>query len=323
MNDRNYRNEANRQRERAAGHRLLYADKRFWLLIAAVVCVCALLSWMVYMLMMPGDAAAAGANAPEHLTVQSPDGAGNNGSAVENPGAGGNGSIAGNADNGSTSGSNIVNGVSGGSPGSAQMGPREHLDSSMCPKDWNLRLVNPWNGMSENPDVKLTQLANGHSVDERCYPDLQEMMDDCRADGLSPVICSSYRTWETQQSLFDANVNKLVAQGYSRAAAETETAKAIAVPGTSEHQLGLALDIVDVNNQNLDETQEDTPVQKWLMKNSWKYGFILRYPNDKSDITGIIYEPWHYRYVGKDIAKEIYDADICLEEYLEQLCAKG
>ena len=90
----------------------------------------------------------------------------------------------------------------------------------------------------------------------------------------------------------------------------------MAVPGTSEHQLGLALDIVDVANQVLDERQENTEVQKWLMKNSWKYGFILRYPTDKSDITGISYEPWHYRYVGKEAAKEIYEAGICLEEYL-------
>ncbi|MEE0202655.1 MAG: M15 family metallopeptidase [Muricomes sp.] len=88
------------------------------------------------------------------------------------------------------------------------------------------------------------------------------------------------------------------------------------VPGTSEHQLGLAVDIVDIENQILDEDQEKTAVQKWLMENSWRYGFILRYPNDKSDITGIIYEPWHYRYVGNEAAKEIYDLDVCLEEYL-------
>ena len=91
----------------------------------------------------------------------------------------------------------------------------------------------------------------------------------------------------------------------------------MAVPGTSEHQLGLALDIVDRSNQNLDESQEDTAVQQWLMKHSWEYGFILRFPTGKSDVTGIIYEPWHYRYVGKEAAKEIYDRGICLEEYLD------
>ena len=93
----------------------------------------------------------------------------------------------------------------------------------------------------------------------------------------------------------------------------------MAFPGTSAHQLGLAVDIVDLSNQNLNESQEDTAVQKWLMENSWRYGFILRYPNDKSDVTGIVYEPWHYRYVGKEAAKEIYGQGICLEEYLEQI----
>ena len=109
-----------------------------------------------------------------------------------------------------------------------------------------------------------------------------------------------------------------MAQGYSEEEARTETAKNIAIPGTSEHQLGLAVDIVDKNYQILDETQEDTAVQKWLMENSWRYGFILRYPTDKSDITGIVYEPWHYRYVGKEAAEAIYNEGICLEEYLEK-----
>ena len=144
------------------------------------------------------------------------------------------------------------------------------------------------------------------------------MLDDCRACGLSPLICSSYRTWEKQESLFLDQVDKFRSLGYSQAEAEREAAKYNAMPGKSEHQLGLAVDIVDRSNQNLDESQENTEVQKWLMKNSWKYGFILRYPEGKSDITGIIYEPWHYRYVGKRAAKDIYKRQICLEEYLSQ-----
>ena len=143
------------------------------------------------------------------------------------------------------------------------------------------------------------------------------MMDACRAAGNSPVICSSYRSYEKQQSLYQNKVNRLAAQGYSQEKAREEAAKAVALPGTSEHQLGLAVDIVDIANQNLDSSQEDTAVQQWLMEHSWEYGFILRYPNDKSDITGIIYEPWHYRYVGKDAAAEIYQQGLCLEEYLE------
>ena len=92
----------------------------------------------------------------------------------------------------------------------------------------------------------------------------------------------------------------------------------VALPGTSEHQTGLALDIVDAGYQELDEAQENTPVQQWLMRNSWRYGFILRYPTGKSNITGIIYEPWHYRYVGRDAARAIYESGLCLEEYLER-----
>ncbi|MCB6367700.1 M15 family metallopeptidase, partial [Intestinibacillus massiliensis] len=92
----------------------------------------------------------------------------------------------------------------------------------------------------------------------------------------------------------------------------------VAVPGTSEHQLGLAVDLVSLSNQNLNHSQENTALQKWLMKNSWKYGFILRYPSDKSSITGIGYEPWHYRYVGKKAAKAIYEQGVCLEEYLQK-----
>ena len=92
----------------------------------------------------------------------------------------------------------------------------------------------------------------------------------------------------------------------------------VALPGTSEHQLGLALDLVDESYQNLDEGQENTKVQKWLMQNSWRYGFILRYPNDKSSVTGIIYEPWHYRYLGRDMARDVYESGLCLEEFLER-----
>ena len=98
--------------------------------------------------------------------------------------------------------------------------------------------------------------------------------------------------------------------------AETEAGRQVAVPGTSEHQLGLAVDIVDLDHQLLDESQEQTAVQQWLMANSWRYGFILRYPTAKTETTGIIYEPWHYRYVGQEAAAEIYQQGVCLEEYI-------
>lgn len=185
--------------------------------------------------------------------------------------------------------------------------------------EWNLILVNPWNKLPADYEVKLTQLKNGHSVDERAYPSLQEMLDAARAEGLSPLICSSYRTHHKQTTLFTNQVNRYLAQGWEYDDAVAEAGKAVAVPGTSEHQLGLAVDIVATSYQLLNDEQENTDEQKWLMKNSYKYGWILRYPSDKSELTGIIYEPWHYRYVGKEVAKEIYEKGICFEEYIAQI----
>lgn len=185
--------------------------------------------------------------------------------------------------------------------------------------EWNLLLVNPWSTLPENFQVDLTELINNHYIDERAYPDLQEMMDDARAEGLSPLICSSYRTMQDQQELYDNKVASLLDEGWPQEDAKTEAARWVAIPGTSEHQTGLAVDIVATNYQMLDEQQEETPEQQWLMENSWKYGFILRYPSNKSNITGIYYEPWHYRYVGREAAQEIYEQGICLEEYLENL----
>lgn len=184
--------------------------------------------------------------------------------------------------------------------------------------EWKLILVNRWNPISDNDDVYIVELDNGQSIDERCYPDLQNMMDDCRQAGLLPVICSSYRTRDKQNCLFQNHVDQLLHQQYNEEDARAVVATYCAVPGTSEHELGLALDIVDYYNQNLDETQVNTGVQQWLMQNSWKYGFILRYPENKSGITGIIFEPWHYRYVGKEVAKEIFEQGLCLEEYLDK-----
>ena len=183
-------------------------------------------------------------------------------------------------------------------------------------QEWNLFLVNPWNPIPDNYEPELTYLKNGQAVDSRCYPELQQMMDDCRAAGLEPLICASYRTMEKQEALFEDKEARLIQEGCPENEAEAEAAKVVAYPETSEHQLGLALDIVDVSYQQLDTEQENTPVQQWLLKNSWKYGFVLRYPTDKSNITGIIYEPWHYRYVGKEAAAEMYENKLCLEEYL-------
>ena len=181
-----------------------------------------------------------------------------------------------------------------------------------------LTLVNPWNQVPEDWSVDLVTLPNGLEIDKRCYDALMEMIDGCYDAGLTPVICSAYRTQDFQERLYNNKVSEWMEQGYGLEDAKAKAGRQVAVPGTSEHQLGLAVDIVDVNYQLLDTNQENTDVQKWLLENSWRYGFILRYPTDKTDITGIVYEPWHYRYVGKEYAKDIYEKGVCLEQYLEQ-----
>ena len=197
---------------------------------------------------------------------------------------------------------------------------KPELDRKNLP--WSLILVNPWNSIPEGYDMDLSYMYDGYSrVDSRCYEDLDDMIDALYAEDLVPVICSSYRTMDVQQSLFDGQIDYFVNQGMSWEDARVAAAREVAVPGTSEHQLGLAVDIVDVNYQWLDEGQEDTPVQQWLLENSWRYGFILRYPNDKTHMTGIIYEPWHYRYVGKEYAEDIYNSGLCLEEWLYVKCS--
>lgn len=188
-------------------------------------------------------------------------------------------------------------------------------------EDWKLLLVNPWNKLPENYTVKLKRLANGLQVDERIYDDLNAMLTDCWGAGLKPLVCSAYRSNATQTRLHNNKIARLRYAGYSYDTAVKEAARWVAVPGTSEHQTGMALDIVSYNYQLLNEKQETTAEQKWLMEHCWEYGFILRYPKDKTEITGIGYEPWHYRYVGRETAAKLYESGLCLEEYLDSLKA--
>ena len=186
-------------------------------------------------------------------------------------------------------------------------------------QDWRLLLVNPWNKLPEDLEPELESLPNGLQVDARIFDDLTAMLTDCQKAGLRPVVCSAYRTEQTQTRLHNNKIARLQAAGYSKEAAVREAGRWVAVPGTSEHQTGLAVDLVSASYQVLNRKQEQTKEQKWLMEHCWEYGFILRYPSDKSDVTGIGYEPWHYRYVGKETALAIRDSGLCLEEYLTAL----
>lgn len=180
-------------------------------------------------------------------------------------------------------------------------------------------LVNPWHFIPYDYTSDIVNAEDGYMIDSSCKDDLLQMLADCRKAGFDARITSAYRRPQTQINLYNNKVWYFLDLGYDEATARKEAAKIIAVPGTSEHELGLAVDLVDSSYWVLDEAQEDTPAQKWLMAHCWEYGFILRYPNEKSDSTGIIYEPWHYRYVGKELALELKDTGLCLEEYLQSL----
>ena len=178
--------------------------------------------------------------------------------------------------------------------------------------DWQLTVVNSWNELPEDYHVELTELSNGQSVDSRIYPALQEMFDAARADGVYPFVREGYRTAQQQQAIWDERIQAYLDAGYSQEEAEDAVNDWVALPGTSEHQLGLAIDI----NADADLCSNET-VFAWLAENAHAYGFILRYPQGKEAITGISFEPWHYRYVGIEAAQEIYTQGICLEEYIQ------
>lgn len=181
----------------------------------------------------------------------------------------------------------------------------------------SLILVNYRNPIPESYSTELVEVEYGHKVDKIAADGLKQMLSDMRSDGLSPVIVSSYRTNAKQDRLFKNEIQKHTKKGVTYEDAVDKARTVVAYPGTSEHQMGLAVDIVSRSYQALDTKQENTPEAKWLKDNCIKYGFVLRYQEDKSNITEIIYEPWHYRYVGERAAKEMSELDFCLEEYVE------
>ena len=152
--------------------------------------------------------------------------------------------------------------------------------------------------------------------DERIVEPLLTMMKKAQEDGVTLVICSPYRDSEKQEKLFNRKINAYMKNGYSYMDAYKMASQAVTVPGASEHQLGLAMDIYSADHKSLNEAFGDTMSGKWLAHHSWEYGYILRYPKDKEYITSIEYEPWHFRYVGEDIAAYIMENGLCLEEFI-------
>jgi len=180
--------------------------------------------------------------------------------------------------------------------------------------EWNLILVNSNHSIPNDYEVDLTELSNGQKVDSRIYPELQRMFDAARADGLQLFVREGYRTSEEQQQILDKKIAAFENEGNSRKEAEKLAKEWVSIPGTSEHELGLSVDI----NADTSVSSRDS-VYTWLAENAHRYGFIKRYPSDKTGITGISNEPWHYRYVGREAAEKMKERGVCLEEYIEEM----
>ncbi len=181
--------------------------------------------------------------------------------------------------------------------------------------DWRLVLVNHENHLPEDFQVELAKFDNTREFDSRAINDLTQMIKDMKKQGYSNIwVQSAYRSPEYQEQLYNDKVDEYMSFGLSKEEAETQTQKWVNKSETSEHNLGLAVDFNYVNKE-FEKQKEFT----WLKENAENYGFILRYREDKEEITKVDYEPWHWRYVGQEHAKEINRLDMCLEEYIEYL----
>ncbi len=190
---------------------------------------------------------------------------------------------------------------------------------------WYLKLANDWNTLPEEYDSSFTavELIPGNAktlFDSRAVEALREMIAAGNAadPSLNLQAVSCYRSVARQKTLYWNEVDKWKKKGYGQADAEVKAATVVKRPGQSEHSTGLAVDVGGSGNYSLSQDFENTASFKWLYEHCAEYGFILRFPKGKEDVTGVIYEPWHYRYVGKEVAKEIMSNGWCLEEYLEK-----
>lgn len=190
---------------------------------------------------------------------------------------------------------------------------------------WCLTLVGPDHPLPDDFCIETTDV-HGKPFDIRAAKALHRLFDDAQSADFLLEMVSGYRSVEYQKELVERSLSRRIKSGMTRAEAEAETALYVAQPGCSEHNLGLAADIVSCGwfdeNDDLEDWFDRTPHFAWLKENAWKYGFILRYPKDKTHITGIGYEPWHYRYVGAEAAKLITKTDITLEEFHEKYLRK-
>jgi len=185
--------------------------------------------------------------------------------------------------------------------------------------DWNLLLVNKQHTIPDDYEFTLGVIKGSMRCDERIIEPLTQMFAAAKEDGVNLIVCSPYRDMARQEYLFDRKMKGFIRSGMSYMDAYKTASITVTVPGASEHQIGLAVDIISDTYSALDIGFADTPAGMWLAEHSWEYGFILRYPLGKEEITGIQYEPWHFRYVGVDAAKVITEEEITLEEFVENL----
>lgn len=173
-----------------------------------------------------------------------------------------------------------------------------------------LILVNSENAFQDNVNLNLVTFQN-KEVTDIIYNDLVDMYNAALDDNITLKINNAYRSKDEQTQIFESKIKAYENEGYTKEKAYEQTILTVQIPGYSEHETGLAIDFS--NEGHYDENEKRW---EWLKNNAYKYGFILRYPKDKYDITKIDYEPWHYRYVGKKAAKKITEENITLEEYL-------
>jgi len=185
--------------------------------------------------------------------------------------------------------------------------------------DWKLLLVNKEHPVPSDYTFTLGIIKGSMKCDERILGPLTDMFEGAANDNINLIVCSPYRDLSRQEYLFDRKMKSYINKGYSYIDAYKASASVVTVPGASEHQIGLSLDIICDTYSQLNEGFGQTEAGKWLVDNSYKYGFILRYPKDKEDITGIIYEPWHFRYVGIEAATVIHDNNLTLEEFINSI----
>lgn len=183
-------------------------------------------------------------------------------------------------------------------------------------EDWRIILVNSENPLPENLEIKLSKInGSAKEFDSRAVLELTTMMKDMKTAGVPNIwVQSAYRSTEYQENLYNNKVQEFIVMGKNYEDAERLASKWVNKSETSEHSLGLAVDF-----NNVKPEFENTREFAWLVENAENYGFVLRYKKEKKNITKVNYEPWHWRYVGKEHAIKMNELDMCLEEYVEYL----